>query len=279
MSGARLFRWLGTKAHLVPVLAPWLRARLDASGGRLVSLFYGGGALEQAIAGAGVQLVAEANPDLLTLYAQLAHGPRAVFAELRALDARVPRTRAGFLELRATHPLSLSPITRAARFLWLSGMSFNGVWRVNRSGAHNVPPDIARLRRPWPLPTLAALETVAEHLSRTEFHADWRDAAAKARRGDLVLADPPYLGGFDEYTASGFPLDEHRSLARVLQQLAHSGVSVVAFNSPAARDLYAWAELTTACRLGRVNCRGDRRGRVDEMLAIAGLQSSINVAA
>jgi len=273
----RLFRWVGSQYHLVPRLAPLLREQLVIGGGRIVSLFYGSGALEQAAGPTEPQLAAEANPELRCLYQQLVRQPSLVHAALISLDASVRRTRASFLRVRALDAEALSPLDRAVRFLWLSAMSFNGLWRVNRQGRHNVPPDPARLRSPWPFPTNKALREAARRLRQVTFAQDWREAAQGARPGDLVLSDPPYLGGFDAYTAQRFPLSEQLALADALAALVRRGCTVVAFNSPAAKELYAgWACFEDSERSGRISCMGSRRQPVRELIAFAGLRSPLS---
>jgi len=273
----RLFRWVGSKHHLVPRLAPLLREQLVFGGGRIVSLFYGSGALEQAAALTEPQLAAEANPELRCLYEQLVHRPSQVHAALISLDASVSRNRAAFLRVRALDAEALSPLDRAVRFLWLSAMSFNGLWRVNRQGRHNVPPDPGRLRSPWPFPTNKALREAARRLWQVTFVRDWCEAAQGARPGDLVLSDPPYLGGFDAYTAQRFPLSEQLALADALAALVRRCCTVVAFNSPAAKQLYAgWASFEEAERSGRISCMGSRRQPVRELIALAGLRSPLS---
>ena len=277
MSAQRIFRWVGSKHHLVPRLAPILSEQLAAGGGRLVSLFYGSGALEQAAAPGTTQLAAEANPDLRCLYERLAKDPEQVHAALVSLDAVIGRSRRAFSIVRALKAHELSAVGRAARFLWLSATSFNGLWRVNRKGEHNVPPDPARLRKPWPFPTSCALAEAGRRLRRVEFVADWRDAAAGARPGDLVISDPPYLGGFDAYTAERFPVPEQRAVADALGDLARRGCAIVAFNSPAARPLYcAWGRIESWHRSGRISCVGSQRQRVRELIVFAGLQGQLS---
>lgn len=271
----RIFRWVGAKGHVVPLLAPFLARELRANGGRLVSLFYGAGLLEQAVTNVAPQLAAEANPDLRCLYSELARDPDAVFDALVELDSRTPRSREGFNALRAHVPRLAC--ARASRFLWLSTMSFNGLWRVNRKGEHNVPPDPARLAHRWPFPNRAQFATSAEQVRRVRFYADWQSAAKLVRPGDLVISDPPYLGGFDAYTAAGFQRRDHESLAARLQHLAVNGCVIVAFNSPAAAPLYSsWARLHWVHRSGRMNCRPQARGRVREFVAFAPGPESIS---
>lgn len=269
-----LFRWPGSKWHLVPAWAPRLRAHLDATGGRLVSLFFGSGALEQVDPQHAV--AADANPDLRALYSELQRDAGAeAYGHLHVFDRCFARSRTGYAVLRAAGAESLEPAARAARFLWLSGLAWNGLWRVNRAGQLNVPADPGRLMRPWPFPHAHDLAAAAARLPRQPFLADWRAALQLARPGDLVLADPPYIGGFDAYCASGFPLAEQHQLAAALARAAGQGVAVVAFNSPAAHSLYRpWASISRVQRSGRINSRAQQRGPVDELLATCGLRSA-----
>jgi DNA adenine methylase len=269
---SRIFRWAGSKAHLVEVLAPALRAELAARGGKLVSLFYGSGVLERAVVGGAAHIGADANPDVRAAHcALLRHGADEVHLALRKLDARVPRTREGYAVVQSAQVDQLNEIGRAARFLWLGGLAFNGLWRVNRNGRHNVPPDPARLARSWPFVTVEILRAAATDAAALELLPDWRDALDLARPEDLVLADPPYAGGFVGYTQSGFPAAAQSALALQLRRAAERGCAVVAFNSPAAEPLYrSWTALSCVQRSGRISSRGLGRGRVREMIATAG---------
>ncbi len=277
---AHLFRWPGAKWHLCAALAPRLRAHLADTGGCLLSLFHGTGALEQTI-DAPVLIAADANPDLRALHAELRRdGGAEVFHELVLLHgAGAPRARAEYERVRVLGPLALSSPARAARFLWLSGLAFNGIWRVNRAGALNVPPDPRRLSHAWPFPLRSELASAGRQLPAQPLFDDWRGVIEQARPGDLILSDPPYLSGFDAYTGARFSLAEHHALADGLRLCALRGCAVVAFNSADARSLYQpWADLETAFRPGRMNCRPDRRGPVGEMLAFAGLRMATSAA-
>ena len=107
------------------------------------------------------------------------------------------------------------------------------------------------------------------------FFSDWRSAAELARPGDVVISDPPYLGGFDAYTAARLSSAQHECLAAELERLAANGCLVLAFNSPAAEPLYSrWAHLEWAYRSGRINCQGHARDRVREFVAYASRSGS-----
>src|SRR5258708_26457601 len=155
MNQRRLFRWTGSEKQLVGVMAPALRAQLEVTGGRCISLFYGSGALEQGAVSGEAVLAAEANPDLVALHSQLAIDPARVWRALVFLDDCSLRRRNGegaYRRIAAATPRT--PLERAARFLWLSSLCWNGLSRVNGSGFFTVPPARERLSRGWPLPGL-----------------------------------------------------------------------------------------------------------------------------
>ena len=179
-----LFRWPGAKWHVAQRVQPMLSAHVDTTGGRLLSLFFGTGALERAVAPRSV-LAADANAELRTLYAELARdGGRETHAALLALDERAPRSLKTYLAIRASDPGALPPAERAARFLWISCLAFNGLWRVNRAAGLNVPPDPRRLAKAWPFPSAerlaaAPVDVLGQPRATTASTADaWRIASS-----------------------------------------------------------------------------------------------------
>src|SRR5258708_33960080 len=116
MNQRRLFRWTGSKKHLVGVLAPALRAQLEVTGGRCISLFYGSGGLEQGAFPGEAVLAAEANPDLVALHSQLAIDPARVWRALAFLADCSLRLRNGEgAYRRVAAGTRRTPLERAAR--------------------------------------------------------------------------------------------------------------------------------------------------------------------
>jgi DNA adenine methylase len=92
-----------------------------------------------------------------------------------------------------------------------------------------------------------------------------------------VYFDPPYVpvsatSSFVSYSAGGFDEQAQERLALTAAALADRGVSVMVSNSvaPLVRKLYAgfWIEEVSAHRA--INSRGDRRGKVGELVMCAG---------
>lgn len=275
---APLHRWAGSKRHLVERVAPACARYLAGTRGKLLSAFYGTGAIEQQVGSYDApQVVAEACDDLRILYEEFARegGADRIHAacwELaRRLDQAGHRKVEVYLNVRAHVPEE--PAGRAGRFLFLVGCAYNGLWRVNASGGHNVPPDPARLAK-WNVPAIVTLKAAALNARRLELHADWQELGPRLRAGDLVISDPPYADGFDAYTAGGFSREARQVLVASLAKARAMGVAVVAFDAPSVRGLYETAgfAVETSPRSGRISSKGTGRAPVDELLITGGLE-------
>lgn len=161
---------------------------------------------------------------------------------------------------------------QAARFLFLVGTGFNGLYRENGSGELNTPPGRYVRARP-PAPEL--LREVAATLGTVElFLVDWRACLDGPGRGDTVYLDPPYwpaqAGGFAGYVAGGFGPVVQRELAYRAEALRLGGVHVVASNNdlPDVRALYPAPSWTTEIvMVGRaINSDPTGRKAVPEVL-------------
>lgn len=279
-----LFRWPGGKKHLVDRVAPLINAHRAVTGGRLISLFAGSLAIERAVGGCAI--AADASPELLNLYEMFRlHSPEALHNALVVFDRAMPRTSEAYKALG--HERHVDGLRGMARFLWLSSVCFNGVWRVNGSGEMNMGVDAARLAKPAAdlLPPVESFQRFAAQIEGLRVLLGWQAALEHARAGDVVLADPPY-GEFDGYTAAGFGDQDHRLLANALRAAFERGVAVIAFNAPEAAAMreqvslfqrsghliYGWARIEEVLRAGSVSSKGTERGKVGELLITAGLR-------
>src|SRR5260221_1499343 len=117
----------------------------------------------------------------------------------------------------------MTPVERAARTIFLNKTGFNGLYRVNRSGKFNVP--IGRYARPviCDEDNLRACSAALAHVELVV--SDFEAAALRAKPGDFVYFDPPYVpvsrtATFTAYAAGGFDLDAQRRLASLFSKLA-----------------------------------------------------------
>lgn len=265
-----LHRWAGSKARILPELLAAIAPDPARHGGAVVP-FWGSGADGRAFAAAGLPVVAgDSCGDLVAAHVAARDWPDALCATLRGL---VGRGRHGYLEARAATwrpsvPLLPAPaaevVGRGARFLYLVGSSFNGLWRVSRSGDFNVPygrnfsPDEETIRA-------AGAATARVFLAAR----DWRATLDLAAPGDLVYCDPPYLTNFTGYSASGFGPAETSELHARLARLARAGCDVWASNADAPE---VFATIEDECEVRRVRARrsiaarGASRGDRSELL-------------
>ena len=110
----------------------------------------------------------------------------------------------------------------------LQACSFNGLWRESAKSGYNVPFGLETKngKRSAPHLNFAVMAEAAELLSANQVRVqcvDFAETVAQAGEGDLVYADPPYLGTHSAYSATGFNCLEHDRLALALVQAKERG--------------------------------------------------------
>lgn len=266
---APVVKWVGGKTRLLSEL----HARTPKAYVRYFEPFVGGGALFFALAPAQATL-GDMNGALIETYRTIAHAVEDVIKRLEAHRRAHSKHEGYYYEVRDwwnEHQWSVDLVAAAAAFLYLNKTCFNGLWRVNRSGAFNVP------RGDYKDPKIFdpdALRSAAVALSRAtlmtnEYHA----TVAEAREGDFVYFDPPYdpvskTSNFTGYTKDAFGKEQQKQLADCARELRKRGVSVMLSNNDTefVRSLYADFCIDNV-KCGRsINSKGDKRGAVDEVI-------------
>ena len=176
-------------------------------------------------------------------------------------------------------------IEYAALVIFLNKTCFNGLWRMNRGGLFNVPE--GDYVRPRNICQEGLLRSCSKLLTRTKIESlDWRMALKRARAGDLVYLDPPYMPlkigeqVFTSYYTEGFDFGDQIELANAAAKAASKGVRVIASNHdtdghPNVRRIYSDAARDNGCRTPifkeievsrNISCKGHGRVRVGEIL-------------
>jgi DNA adenine methylase len=218
-----LLKWPGGKRRLVQFILPLVPREFN----RFYEPFLGSGAVFFALRPINAFL-SDRNPDLISTYRQVRDNPQAVIKELRKLR----NTEKNYYAIRSAHPKS-DP-QKAARLIYLSTLSFNGIHRVNLKGAFNVPYGFKTHLTPCEPNRIHA---ASEVLRRTEIKCqDFEVAVADAQKGDVVYLDPPYTtahsnNGFLKYNAKIFTWDDQKRLAHLAHTLADRGCSVIVSNA------------------------------------------------
>ncbi len=266
-----VIKWVGGKTKLLPELT----ARMPASFERYYEPFAGGAALFFRVAPERAVL-ADYNSDLIGLYTCLTRDVAGVVRKLE--DHRTSHSESHYYATRTRwndRELSWNTADRAATFIYLNKTCFNGLWRVNRSGAFNVP--IGRYADP-PICVPEALQAASDVLSRATLRCgDYRMATADARRGDFLYFDPPYdpvtpTASFTSYTTSVFGPDQQRELADTARMLVARGCRVMLSNSdtPFIRSLYKGFTVDRVKCSRAINSNAAKRGDVDEVIITGG---------
>lgn len=218
-------------------------------------------------------VLSDLNPALIQTYSTVKTRVEDLIVELEGLAP--PRSRPEYEHVREEFNQSsrTASVRRAALFIWLNHTCFNGLYRENKDGEFNVPfgyYEEAFIFDPENLRN-ASLALESSHAELR--HVDYSVVLASAKPGDQVYLDPPYdpvgeTANFTEYTSAGFGPQDQWRLADVVHDLARRGCRVVLSNSPTpdVRELYAdmGHELVLVPRA--INCVGNRRGKVGEML-------------
>jgi DNA adenine methylase len=243
-------RWAGGKSRLLSRILPHVPTSIRD----YYEPFLGGGAVFLACASrvSGSAHLADLNEHLIAGWIAI----RDCQSELRPLlDWYLANdSKEFYYEVRSATPSSL--IEKAARFLYLNGVSWNHLWRENsRTGAMNVPWGDRRFKRM----NDATMKCIGEVLVRADIAAaDFRDVLGSATRGDFVYLDPPYLpiftrpgvekeptAKFNKYTAKTFELSDLVELAELCANLSRRGVRWVMSNrdTTSVRELFPDAEI------------------------------------
>lgn len=213
----------------------------------------------------------DANFELMCAYRALRDDAEPLIMQLGGM-ANLEKV---FLRWRARPVEELSPVERAARFIYLNKTCFNGIYRVNRAGQFNVPfagyanPKICdreNLRAAGEALRLVDLTSTDDYLACTE----------SAGAGDLVYFDPPYVpksatANFTAYTPGGWGTSEHVVLSLAFRHLAERGVAVMLSNAdvPLVRELYGDYRVVKTKVRRSVNSDGEGRAPVGEVLVLA----------
>src|SRR5882762_1649630 len=125
-----LLRWAGSKRQIVTALAKYWPGRtsryIEPFAGSACLFFY----LEPAAA-----ILGDLNGELIRTLRAVQRYPVKISDSLK----RLPKGKIAYYKLRAVDPKSLGEIEAAARFLYLNGRCFNGLYRTNSAGMFNVP--------------------------------------------------------------------------------------------------------------------------------------------
>jgi DNA adenine methylase (dam) len=245
-------RWVGGKTRLLPRILPHVPERVE----NYFEPFLGGGAVFIACKPrvAGTSHLADLNHHLVAAWTALRDRPEELKPLLDWYHER--DSKEFYYEVRAEQPQS--ELARAARFLYLNGVSWNHLWRENsKTGAMNVPWGDRKFKNF----SNEELSNIRSLLMGTDIRCcDFRDLVSSARQGDFVYLDPPYLpifskpdiekeptAKFNKYTAKTFEIPDLVDLAQICNELSERGVAWIMSNrdTEGIRELFSGHEIVS----------------------------------
>ena len=243
-------RWVGGKTRLLPRIIPHIPKSIR----NYHEPFLGGGAVFFACSGrvSGKSHLSDLNEHLIAAWVAVRDYQAEILPLLDWYAAN--DSKEFYYQVRSSVPSTL--VEKAARFLYLNGVSWNHLWRENsRTGAMNVPWGDRQFKRL----DGDRMKQIARTIERAEIAVmDFRSALKGASLGDFVYLDPPYLpvfsrpdtekeptAKFNKYTAKTFELADLVELADLCNDLSTRGVSWIMSNRDVAgvRDLFPDAEV------------------------------------
>lgn len=267
-----ILKWAGGKSRLVPVILELLPAQITT----YYEPFVGGAAVFFALAADRRfkrAVLGDKNRDLIDVYKGVKADVDGVITLL--VDYARRHDEDTYYATRDLDPKTLDLPERAARLIYLNKTGYNGLYRVNRQGRFNVP--FGRYDNPKICnePRLRAASEVLRARGISIKVADFEALSERARPGDAVYFDPPYVpltktASFTGYHSEAFGAEEHRRLAAAFDSLTRRGVAAVLSNSGGreTRKLYDRKGVDVrSVMVGRpINSSAGKRGAVAELV-------------
>ncbi|WP_101723154.1 DNA adenine methylase [Eggerthella timonensis] len=180
--------------------------------------------------------LSDSNVDLIDTYKAVRSDVELVISQIKSW----PINETTYYEIRSLKAEDRH--IRAARFIYLNRLSFNGIYRVNRSGEYNVPYghrdnyqfDFDRIRK------------ASEALANASITAgSYQSSLEKVKRNDLVFLDPPYTvahnnNGFIAYNKKLFSIDDQFNLRKYIEAIRSRGAYFILTNAAhdTIRDIF-----------------------------------------
>lgn len=227
-----LIKWPGGKRALVSYILQYVPDEF----GTFYEPFFGGGAVFFALQ-PKIAVLSDVNVELINAYIQVRDNPELLACTLRSFK----NSESDYYSVRGMLPRTL--VRKAARLLYLTRLSFNGIHRVNLRGEFNVPygykTHLTTIDEKQLFSASIALKT-SELVS-----GDFEEITKDACKGDVVYFDPPYtvahgLNGFVKYNERIFSWKDQERLAKHAKTLAKRGCRVIVSNADhkSIHDLY-----------------------------------------
>ncbi len=215
----------GIKTKLVPWINDLVRrSGVDLSNANWIEPFFGTGVVGLNTPVQGKRIVGDSNPHIIKFYNSLLDGsitPQNMreFLQIEGwlLKQADEAGYAHYKKVRERFNHEFSPFD----FIFLSRAGFNGMMRFNRKGEWNIP--FCKKQNRF---ASAYITKICNQIAQTQValrRYDWEfsnvsfiDTISKAKKGDVIYCDPPYLGRYVDYY-NGWTEEDEELLFRALK--------------------------------------------------------------
>lgn len=267
-------KWVGGKRGLLSQIIPLIPKEFN----NYFEPFVGGGAMFFELYSLGLLkdkkvYLFDINSELINAYNVVKNNPTELIKNLSKFKEK--HSKEFYYEIRALDReenfFKKSDIYRATRFIYLNKTCFNGLYRVNSKGYHNVP--IGSYKNPN-ISDEEVVYSASEALqSAIILNASYKDVLKYASKDDFVYFDPPYYpltvtSSFTSYSEFSFLDKEQKELFEVFNKLNTKGSKVIHSNSDTdfIKELYKEFEIKNIQANRFINSKSSGRGKISEVL-------------
>lgn len=267
-------KWVGGKRGLLSQIIPLIPKEFN----NYFEPFVGGGALFFELYSLGLLrdkkiYLFDINSELINTYNIVKTAPLELIKNLKQFEQK--HFKEFYYEIRAWDRddrfSQRSEIERAARFIYLNKTCFNGLYRVNSKGYHNVP--IGHYKNPNICDEIV-IYNASEALQNTIIlNTSYKNVLEYASKDDFVYFDPPYYpltptSSFTSYSEFNFLDKEQIELFEVFKELHEKDVFVMHSNSDTdfIKNLYGEFHIEEIQANRFINSKSSGRGKISEVL-------------
>lgn len=259
-------KWAGNKYQIIERVLAAL-----PKGKRLIEPFVGSGAVFLNT-DYSRYLLADANAHLINLYQHLQVEREQLIEDCRTFFIPKNNQAEKFYALRELFNATEDPRLKALLFVYLNKHCFNGLCRYNAKGEFNTP--FGCYKKPY-FPEKEMQFFYQKSKKATFKVADFVKTLSSARAGDVVYCDPPYVplsktANFTSYSTGGFSTEQQLRLAKMAEQLAARGITVIISNhdTELTREAYHNAAISGFSVQRFISSNGKNRQKANEVLAV-----------
>lgn len=281
-------KWVGGKRQLLDEIRKYYPTEIK----RYCEPFIGGGAvLFDILANCSPKevLINDLNSNLVNVYIQVKDNSDKLIKSLKRIeDEYISRSYEeqkdmySYLRTKYNESISLTnnhlKLRNAALFVFLNKTGFNGLYRVNKSGYHNVP--MGKYKNPC-ICDEAGIRKASAVLQNVKITSGDYSACLDFIDSDtFVYIDPPYrpissTASFAAYDKDSFGDDKQKELKVFVDKCVDKGAIFALSNSDPKNsdpnddffdDLYKSYVVERVEARRNVNCKGDGRSKINEII-------------